>query len=108
MARALASQTTHQYVHGSGYIEHATTPLPMPSGARRKADMSACLPPPKTAAATRHHLSVPGGGATKTFVWVEAERAWSMRGGHRMAYTADYLAAYGWTYVGPADDGGAE
>jgi hypothetical protein len=36
------------------------------------------------------------------FVWVAGQRAWGRMGGHRLAFTPEYLGLNGWIYVRPA------
>lgn len=93
--RALSSQTTHSFRMGHGYIDHAASLRP---GQFK----GSCHPAPGAPDGSRHVLRAPHGD-TKVFAWVKKEAAWAgMPGkGHRMAFSADYLASHGWTYQGP-------
>jgi|SRR6185437_9778372 len=93
--RALQAKTRHSFVPGRGYWEHDQPPVihggPPPA--------PACDPPVGTPDGSRHVLEKDG--ARLVFAWVMPEHAWERPGGHRMAFTAEYLAREGWRYVEP-------
>jgi hypothetical protein len=95
-AAALASMCTHSYQPGVGYLQHDTPPV-IHSG---PAPAPLCDPPAGTRNGSRHTLAY--GDKQMDFAWVEAERAWARHGGHRLAFTAEYLTREGWRYIGPA------
>lgn len=95
---AMAHQTEHVFKPGQGYIHLG--PLPMPGTQIRGAH--ACLPSEGTADGSVHLLRTPGEEAEMRFAWVAKEQAWKPlpQKGHRLAFSAAYLAAHGWAYAG--------
>lgn len=89
---ARRAQTTHAFVPGRGYFSLGALPLPAHA---KPAHMAL---PRLLADASTHFLTPPHGGEALEFTWVAAEQAWARYGGHRMAFTATYLASVGWTY----------
>lgn len=89
--------TKHSFAAGRGYWEHDTPPV-IHDGPALGADK--CDPPQGTPDGGRHVLAC--GDARMEFIWIAGERAWHRYGGLRLAFTAEYLAREGWTYVGPA------
>lgn len=96
--KAMRSQTTHQFILGAGHYDHGTAPIPV--GNSRLIGTGA-HPPTEPKNGSMHVLAVPGGGKVMEFTWVTKERAWARAGGHRMAFSANYLSHVGWTYVRP-------
>jgi hypothetical protein len=98
---ALLSPTTHEYRDGV-YWDHGAAP-PLPLLLTRRGEE--CDPPAETPNDSPHLLLPPGPcGRTLPLVmrWLVRERAWARPGGHRMAFTTEYLAHNGWRYVGRA------
>lgn len=94
--RAARSMTTHSFHPAIGYLEHSHPPI-VHNGA---APAPQCDPPLGVRDGSRHMLAF--GDKQLSFTWVAAEQAWARAGGHRMAFTAEYLTREGWRYVGPA------
>ena len=95
---AMASRTAHVFVPKLGYL-HAG-PLAMPKVAQGGADSAS--PAAAAVDGSRHILKAPDGGPELAFTWIAREKAWERYGGRRMAFSAAYLAAHGWSYVTPA------
>lgn len=96
--RALQSKVTHRFVPGRGYFEYSAPPLayrPKPGVEQ------VCMPKQGARDGSAHFLKPPGAGVPMVFRWVERERAWERAGGKRLAFTAEYLAHFGWRYVAP-------
>lgn len=96
---AANSLTTHAFQPGVGYIDYGTMPLTIRG--TYKGQESQCLPPYGTADGTSHIMS-PDGNYEVKMTWIASQNAWAAPGGIRMAFTAKYLAAHGWQYIGPA------
>lgn len=94
---AMRDRTAHAYMAGVGYIRVGTPPMP----AIPVDDARACLPPPPVASNTDHVLQPPS-GPTMVMTWGGMEWIPPLGKGKRLAFTAAYLAAHGWSYVGPA------
>jgi hypothetical protein len=93
---ALLSPTTHEYC-GGVYWDHGAAP-PLPLLLTRRGNE--CNPPPDTSDGSPHLLLPPGLRTLPlTMRWVAHDRAWARPGGHRMAFTAEYLAHNGWRYL---------
>jgi hypothetical protein len=94
-AQAMAAKTEHMFVPGVGHIRAGA--LPMPTVTINPE--SKCLPPEGTEDGAMMWLITPGGDERKLMRWEKASKQWapiSPMQGHRIAYTAAYLAAYGW------------
>jgi hypothetical protein len=98
--RALRSLITHGFAPNVGYIDYGA-PMTVPPG-RRPLPGNECLPAKGTAADGSYHMLKVGDQQPMVFVWVARERAWGRMGGHRLAFTPDYLGVNGWSYVRPA------
>ena len=107
-AQAHASPLTHAFRRGIGYQEFAPNSellqrrpdLALKAGARRDCN---CIPPDNTPANSKHLLMPPGGAPPIECTYLARDKAWMPpvhRAGKRMAFTADYLASHGWTYLG--------
>lgn len=104
--QAQASLITHQFRRGHGYFEFAPNSellrraphLALHNGPKRDGK---CLPPDGTSDRSIHWLRPPGGHQPLMCAWIASEKAWmpTMRDGKRMAFTAEYLASHGWTYL---------
>lgn len=94
--KAMGSMTTHSFAPGRGYWEHAQPPVVHNAAPV----VQRCDPPPGTPDGSVHLLRY--GELKLPFTWISRERAWHRYGGHRLAYTADYLTREGWEYVGLA------
>jgi hypothetical protein len=96
--QAVKSLLTHGFQSGVGYVDYGASlrmPLhPQPGG-------NDCLPVRGTLDGSYHMLKV-GASIPMPFVWVAKERAWGRMGGHRLAFTPEYLSHNGWSYVRPA------
>jgi hypothetical protein len=95
--RAVRSLLTHAFAPGQGYIDYGAPP---PLRGLVPAAMSA-LPAKGTADGSYHMLRAPK-SEPMVFVWVAGERAWGRMGGHRLAFSPEYLGLNGWVYVRPA------
>jgi hypothetical protein len=98
--RAMRSLITHGFSPGVGYIDYGA-PLPVPSWHGQSANGNDCRPTAGTPNGSYHMLKV-GMSEPLVFVWVAREHAWGRMGGHRLAFTPQYLAANGWAYIRPA------
>lgn len=98
--RAARSLLTHAFAPGQGYIDYGAPP-PVP--VRVQPGGNDCLPTwsPSAADGSYHMLRAPK-SEPMVFVWVAGERAWGRMGGHRLAFTPEYLGLNGWVYVRPA------
>lgn len=98
-AQAESALTAHVFRPGLGYTEFAPH-LALKHGPVRGGN---CKPAKDAPPRSEHRLKPPGGHAALVCAWVPAEQAWRPlhRDGKRMAFTADYLASHGWTYLAP-------
>ena len=91
----MAAKTAHSLAPGQGYVRHD-----FPPALRAVPLAPPCLPPGTTEDGSAHRLQPPHGGPALTFSWIKRELAWERPGGNRLAWTAAYLGAHGWTYAG--------
>jgi hypothetical protein len=94
---AHAEKSHHGMVPGIGFVRMG--PLPMPP--IPLAEAAACSPPQGTETGTLHTLIEPGGDEHPNMRWFGETREWAPLvpfAGHRLGYTATYLAAHGWKY----------
>lgn len=96
--RAVRSLLTHAFAPGQGYIDYGAPP-PVP--VRPRAGGNNCLPAKGAADGSYHMLRAPK-SEPMVFVWVARERVWGRMGGHRLAFSPEYLGLHGWVYVRPA------
>jgi hypothetical protein len=98
--RAARSLLTHAFAPGQGYIDYGyPPPVPVRSGTGG----NECLPAKGAPDGSYHMLRAPK-SEPMVFVWVAGERAWGRMGGHRLAFTPEYLGLNGWSYVRPATE----
>lgn len=98
--RAVRSLLTHSFAPGVGYVDHGYPPC---ISLRQVRGGNECLPA-KDAADGSYHLLRAAKSEPMVFIWVAGERAWGRMGGHRLAFTPEYLGLNGWSYVRPATD----
>ena len=97
---AMREKTKHRFVAGLGFLLVGEPPMP----ATVIGGAEACEPPVLAMPGTRHVLQPPMGAAPQTLSWDPAGRLWAppLGLGKRLAFRSIYLAAHGWTYLGPA------
>lgn len=70
----------------------------------RVAGREVCEPTVVAADHSLHLVAAPNSGPVQTMEWDRNKREWSpvnITAGNRLGWTSEYLAAYGWTYIGP-------
>lgn len=94
---AIREPTAHRFVPKIGYVRVGQPMLPV----KHVANEGACTPPMGTEWDTLHLLRPPHKGAP------DVALMWTLQGwmpelgrGKRLAFTAKYLAAHGWLYIG--------
>lgn len=96
--RAFSQPTSTVFVPNVGYV--SAGPLKMPSVVIFPA--ARCLPPIGALNDSIHELWSPNRFRTFKMAWrLKTWQPLQMQG-NRLGYTADYLAAHGWEYKGPA------
>lgn len=102
--QAIRRQVHHQFVPGTGYVNHGAPP---PLGFQHHGRES-CDPPAGTGDDTWHWLRppAPDGMEAKPIAmqWIAVERAWKSPRPHqsnRMAWAPAHLSRAGWKYIGP-------
>jgi hypothetical protein len=102
-AVAMQSKTSHQFIRGVGYLQHADPP-DIPAGVEGGRN---CSPPAGTEDGSVHVLNPSHGAPQMRLRWIAREGAWEPLkpgAGNRLAWTADHLSRAGWQYVGLARD----
>lgn len=91
---------SHAYKHGLGYLHVGKLPVPKQAAYAP----SACEPPAPSASETKHFLSPPLNAPAIGMIWYSDKKEWTPLhpgNGNRVGFTSEYLAAHGWTYLGP-------
>lgn len=94
---ARVHRTEHAMIPQVGFVRMGPPKLPL----EPRGPPAACSPPDKTETDTLHTLITPGGDDFPNMRWHAEFREWAPLvpfAGNRMAFTAQYLAAHGWTY----------
>jgi hypothetical protein len=98
---AFARPTAAAFVPGAGYVSLGDPPMP----AHRIFPTERCSPPLDTPDRSVHELWSPDKAKVIKFAWMRSIRTWQVLQlgvANRLGFTPSYLAAYGWSYKGPA------
>lgn len=98
LADAMTAPAEHAFLPGHGYVKLGHPALP--PRLIKQGPLSNAAPPAGTNNGTRHELQPPMKAQPMVFTWNAGH--WFREKGNRIAWTPEYLAANGWSYLGPA------
>lgn len=100
LREVIENPSAYRFVPGKGYIRMGQPPIPE-SPMAAAAD---CEPPLVAVEGSAHMLQPPNEAEPMSMLWSLSTKTWMpyLGNGRRVAFTSAYLAAHGWSYIGPA------